>query len=208
MSKKIFYILLVAVLAAAVYLGNPPPKHKSAAGLPDPTQIPATGEVTMKVEEYDVNIKYKASYKIKALAVSTKKYSGTSLSDLLAQKDVALAWGTVAENNEKVDFNWSQDGRWYRWHVDDASQMSAVGLSESDVNKQSANNHLIPSTPELKKEIAKIRRGDIVEITGYLINLKGENPEGETFDWNSSLSRTDSGDGACELIYVTGVTRE
>ena len=77
MSKKIFWLVIVAVLAVAFYMGNPPPKHKSAAGLPDPTQIPATGEVNMKLEEYDVNIKYKASYKIKALAVSTKNYSGT-----------------------------------------------------------------------------------------------------------------------------------
>ncbi len=208
MSKKIFLILIIAVLAAAFYLGNPPPKHKSAMGLPEPTQIPATGEVNLKLDEYDVNIKYKASYKIKALAVSTKKYSGTSVADRLAPKDVALAWGNVAENNEKVDFNWSQDGRWYRWYVSDAGQLSAAGLSESEVNKHSANNHLIAADAAVKSEIGKIRKGDIVEITGYLINLSAVNPEGETYNWNSSVSRTDSGDGACELIYVTGVTRE
>ena len=208
MSKKIFWLVIVAVLAVAFYMGNPPPKHKSAAGLPDPTQIPATGEVNMKLEEYDVNIKYKASYKIKALAVSTKNYSGTSIPDLLAKKDVALAWGSVAENNEKVDFNWSQDGRWYKWMVTDGSQLSAAGLSESDVNRHSANNHLIPADGEIKKEISKIRKGDIVEITGYLVSLKATKPEGETYDWNSSLTRTDTGNGACELIYVTGVTRE
>ena len=87
-------------------------------------------------------------------------------------------------------------------------QLSAAGLSESDVNRHSANNHLIPADGEIKKEISKIRKGDIVEITGYLVSLKATNPEGETYDWNSSLTRTDTGNGACELIYVTGVTRE
>ena len=207
MSKKIFYILLIAALAAAFYIGNPPPKHKAAAGLSDPTQIPATGEVNLKVDEYDVNIKYKASYKIKALAASTKNYSGTSLGDRLSPKDVALIWGTVAENNDKIDFNWSQEGRWYKWYVNDASSMTPVG-SESDVNRQSSNNHLIPADDTVKGEIKKIRRGDIVEITGYLVSLRGVTPEGETFDWNSSLTRTDTGAGACELIYVTGGTRE
>ncbi len=207
MSKKFFYILLVVALAAAFYLGNPPPKHKAAAGLSDPTQIPATGEVNLKVDEYDVNIKFKASYKIKALAVSTKNYPGTGLGDRLAPKDVALAWGTIAENNDKVDFHWSQDGRWYRWYVSDSATLSTVG-SESEVNKHSSNNHLIAADADVKGEIKKIRKGDIVEITGYLVSLTGTNPEGERIDWNSSLSRTDTGAGACELIYVTGVTRE
>ena len=31
-------------------------------------------------------------------------------------------------------------------------------------------------------------------------------PSGKTISWESSLSRNDVGDGACELLYVTNVT--
>jgi hypothetical protein len=46
--------------------------------------------------------------------------------------------------------------------------------------------------------IQGLRVGQIVTLDGYLVNATG--PEGRT--WNSSLTRDDTGNGACELIYV------
>ena len=50
----------------------------------------------------------------------------------------------------------------------------------------------------------KIKKGDNVKITGYLVNLHWkENNSSRT--WETSTSRYDKGDGGCELIYVTDV---
>ena len=40
-------------------------------------------------------------------------------------------------------------------------------------------------------------------MEGYLVYIEAATPKGKTFTWNSSLSREDSGDGACEIFYVT-----
>ena len=58
--------------------------------------------------------------------------------------------------------------------------------------------HLIPSTEEVAKEIGRAHKGSVVEFKGYLVNVKAE----DGFYWNSSQTRTDSGGGSCELVWV------
>ena len=111
MKKYIPAIIVLAVIAFFAYktgfapTGDP---HKSAVGLPDPKQFSAQGGTEFEEAEYTVSVKYKMSYDITALAVSTKKYSGYTLQDRIAPKDVAFAWGAVAEYNDRIDFHWSQ----------------------------------------------------------------------------------------------------
>jgi len=49
-----------------------------------------------------------------------------------------------------------------------------------------------------------VRRHDLVSLEGYLVEIAG--PEG--YHWRSSLSRDDTGGGACEVMWVTSVTRK
>ncbi len=58
--------------------------------------------------------------------------------------------------------------------------------------------HLIPADDYVARQIKKVRRGSIVQFTGYLVEVKGD----DGWRWSSSLSREDSGDKACELVYV------
>ncbi len=57
---------------------------------------------------------------------------------------------------------------------------------------------MIAANDEVRKVIGNLRVGQIVTMNGYLVNATG--PEGRT--WNSSLTRQDTGNGACELFYV------
>jgi len=48
-------------------------------------------------------------------------------------------------------------------------------------------------------------RGDQIKIKGKLVNIQAKlanKPGPYDITWNSSLSRQDTGAGACELIYV------
>ena len=72
-----------------------------------------------------------------------------------------------------------------------------------NVERSASNNHIIPADDRIKRTVLKIRRGDRVKLEGYLVDVKAADDKGNTFTWNSSTTRTDTGDGACELIYVT-----
>lgn len=174
--------------------------------LPDPVQKAAKGEVKMTVDDYDVTITYKYSYVVDALVVHTKNYSGYALINHLSQKDLALAWGNLPMLNDSIDFHWSQSERWYYWNVKTNEEAERAG-GTGYINTHSANTHIIPADDTIKKQIKDIKAGDHVVLTGYLVDVVGEQPNGERYTWNSSTSRNDTGDGACEVMYVTRVER-
>ncbi len=202
--KRVLIIVLV-VLALAflglVYACNRA-SRRSIAGLPNPKQTETTGQSRRTVGNYDVFITYKYEYEIEALVVHTNRHHWFSLEDRLSPIDVALAWGDVAEYNDRIDFHWDQSGRFYYWKVDSAKDLELIGDS-ADVVRQSSNNHLIPSTSSLRWKMKRIMPGDHIKIKGYLVNVTASNSKNDVIWWNSSTIRSDTGDGACELIYVT-----
>mgnify|MGYP001203996934 FL=1 len=58
--------------------------------------------------------------------------------------------------------------------------------------------HLVPADARVKRQLLKARRGQIVALRGKLIRIEG--PDG--FRWTSSTTRSDSGDGSCEVVWV------
>ena len=204
-KSKLKYILVLIILAGLIAYGvyaNGTRSHLN--GLTEPIQTECEGGTEFTLRGYDVKIDYLYEYDATALVVHTKDYPGMSLERRLSPKDVALAWGSVAAYNETIDFHWKQRGRWVYWNTNTYEELKPIG-DVSDVDSQSSNNHLVPADVNVRRQIAKIRRGDVVRIRGYLVNINAKSSNGAYFNWKSSTKRTDSGDGACELIYVTAV---
>lgn len=201
---KICVIVLLVFLAVMFFLRNRA-SHKSIAGIRPPKQTETTGGTKLSVDGETVNVSYKYEYEIEGLVVHTKRHHGFGMEDDISPIDVALAWGDVAEYNDRINFHWSQRGRFYYWRVSSYDELEPIG-SEVDVIRQSSNNHLIPSSSEMRSKIKSIMPGDHIKIKGYLVDLNCTKSNGSTFYWNSSTIRSDDGDGACELIYVTDLT--
>ena len=64
--------------------------------------------------------------------------------------------------------------------------------------------HIVPADPQVLRQLKKIRSGDIVQATGYLVDI--DHPSG--FRWRTSLSREDTGGGSCEIFYLQGIQIE
>jgi hypothetical protein len=66
------------------------------------------------------------------------------------------------------------------------------------------NNHLVTDNPIFRRRINSVNRGDQIHIRGYLVTYGRWDNDGKKYTVRkSSLTRTDSGDGACETIFVT-----
>ena len=204
-KKIIGYTVVIAVLAVLLFpYFSSRGVRRGVKDIPEPVQTEAEGGKTDVINGFHLDISYKYAYDIKGLVISEKSYSGLGLTNKLAPKDVALAWGKVAEYNDRIDFHWHQSGRWIMWRVPSIDDLNPVG-GEAGLNNSMSNNHLIPADAVVKRKIKKIKRGDYIEIKGYLVNIDGSKSNGATFYWNSSTVRDDSGDGSCEVIYVTDV---
>ncbi len=58
--------------------------------------------------------------------------------------------------------------------------------------------HLISASRDIRKRLSRVRKGDVVRIKGYLVKVDA----GDNWHWQSSLTRKDTGEGACELVWV------
>ena len=109
-------------------------------------------------------------------------------------KDICLLWGSnlIDDTFKKVSFHNESVSCHFKTH--DAT--SAENFNTAEVS----NNHLLASDPEVRRKINESRVGDQVELSGMLINYCPR----ENRDWirQTSLSRTDTGGGACEVMFV------
>lgn len=152
--------------------------------------------VTLQTADGNVQIK---DYQIKALepfemharVLSSKRYYADREADL-APVDLALGWGPMADISITNKITISQSNRWYHWRVDE------FPIPRREIETHSANMHLIPSTPAIAEAIQSVPVGKMVQFTGDLVEVT--HPKG--WRWRSSLSRDDTGAGACELVLV------
>ena len=63
--------------------------------------------------------------------------------------------------------------------------------------------HMIPASESVARALAAVRKDDRVRIDGWLVEAKAT----DGWHWRSSLSREDTGAGACEVVYVCSITR-
>ncbi|HVO74649.1 MAG TPA: hypothetical protein VMT35_11545 [Ignavibacteriaceae bacterium] len=132
-----------------------------------------------------------AEFKIKARVLSKNYYSfdgGSKISPL----DLALGWGLMSDQSVIDRLDISQRNRWYHWKTE------YLPASSKDISSHSANMHIVPADESIENKFDEVYKGSLIEMTGYLIEIKGE----KGWHWKSSLSRDDTGGGACELVWV------
>lgn len=140
-------------------------------------------------------IKPLADFKLAARILSRRCYSRDAFSDLMPC-DLALGWQSMSDSAVLEHLKLYQTLRYYmyRWE-------NSPPIDPSIISGTSANMHLIPSTEMIQKQIEQFKVGSLIELQGILVSVKGPNGASIT----SSLSRTDSGPGACEVIWVDSI---
>lgn len=133
-------------------------------------------------------------FEIQGRVLSKRIYLGDERTDI-APIDVALGWGKMSDLTfiQKIDF--LQNNRFLYWHVNE------FPLPRKELEASVSNMHLIPADEEVTQQLKTIKKGQVVSLSGYLVDVKAP----DNFIWVSSRSRDDSGDGACEIIFVKAV---
>lgn len=164
----------------------------------EPIQENIEGEppITFEKKGWTFTITPKAHYKISGEVISAKKYH-YGFNTLLSPVDIALVFGELYSNGLYTQIKWSQSGRWYWWKYGP----SFPKQDDRYIARWSSNNHIIPSTDNVKKAAKSVSRGDLIVLEGYLVYIDGKKGD-QSFWWRSSLSRTDTGDGSCEVLYL------
>lgn len=152
----------------------------------------------LNIASYNLTITPKATLDISGLVVSTKKYH-KGIDAKVVPIDIGLCWGEVAkpENYQKIKFE--QYLRWLRYQIKEP-----LPFDMNYLNQHAGNIHIVPANKRLKKVLLSIRKGQKINLYGYLVEIKSKDPN-RAYSRMSSLSRNDTGNGACEVLWVKQV---
>ena len=139
-----------------------------------------------------------AGFSLQARVLSREDYS---LGDetKYSPTDLALGWGPMANPAVSDKLGISQSGRWYFY------QWGPEGppIAPDQIVRSSANMHMIPADGGVADALARVRQGDTVHLDGWLVQIDRD----DGWHWRSSTTREDSGDGACEVVYVCSISK-
>jgi hypothetical protein len=134
---------------------------------------------------------------MRARVLSTERYWFDGASSV-SPVDFAVGWGPMSDQRVIDKIGFGQSGRWYRYWPEGRD----FPIPAPDVVSHTANMHMIPADKEMLKVLRSVRRGDRISLAGYLVLVESKSG----WKWDTSLSRTDTGNGACEIVWVKRLT--
>ena len=191
MTGRIFIFCVIALGFLIIRdWDSGPVEHPPGILVPEkPLQIDLQPSLFM-LEDYQLT--RKASFEIRARVLSKEPYYLNRTAEL-APIDLALGWGAMSDSSVLDRIDISQSARWYRTRYEFPSP-----IPDQQIIANSSNMHMIPAGKSIERSLKKLREGDIVLIRGFLVDVDHDSG----WYWRSSMSRTDTGDGACELVFV------
>lgn len=154
-----------------------------------PVQAPLNHYKTIRKQNYQLMLM--DDFSIKGLVLSKRNYIADERADI-APVDLVLGWMRMSDPHVLKDIEIAQNHRFYYWHVDE------YPIPRKELESNSTNLHLIPDNKKIRDALLSIKRGEIVELKGQLVDVKDK--DGNL--WVTSRSREDVGDGACEILLV------
>ena len=144
----------------------------------------------------EVRVQPRAAFDVSAVVAAAEPYSFDD-GAFLSPVDLVLTWGELPREPYRSRVSYYQLTRYYFWRSRD------VGLDGGYIATHSANMHLIPATNNLARALAHVGGGDLVRVRGLLVDVEAA----DGFRWRTSLTREDTGPGACELVWVEELQR-
>lgn len=194
----------VAMVGCWYYADHlPPPRVLSSASREEPVQD-KTREKPFDTSVADVQYRVtpRFTYDITGLVVSLHDslawwdYAHREWNDHINVADLCVVWGNNVKRDayRQASFTHTQ---WECWW-----QTGAVPPEKMFDGDAMSNNHVVTADPALAKRLRDVRIGDEVRFRGYLIDYTTYLEGRPTGSRNTSVVRTDSGEGACEIVWI------
>lgn len=187
-------LLAASLLGGGFWFLRPPPEPAPGVLVADPPHQRAIAGAP--IEHQGFQLRPRARFAVTGRVLGRRDYrSGRSAE--LAPVDLALGWGPMSDTTVLREIDISQSNRFYYWRVE------RFPIPRRQIETNSANMHLIPADDRVAAVLRQTRTHELVALEGTLVDASA--PDG--WRWRTSLTRSDTGRGACELLYVTRARR-
>ena len=199
LNKLVFYTSLILLLTSCWQRNKFPEDMSITPALlkPPAHRAVSTPPFTVANNGTDYRIEPRYQYDLHGLVVSYAHHNGNySLhrlwNDHINVADVCVVWSGNANGSDLNHFKFWNGKFTCNFQTDDA------GAWERFSEDQVSNNHLLTDNSRIRKTIKQIRIGDQIRARGWLVNYSND----AGFSRGTSTTRDDTGNGACETIYL------
>lgn len=207
MNRRLVQMLFfggLLLLALALWKKDdlPPFPQLQQALMNEPAQVPvrrAAFNTTVNGVTYTIRPLY--AYDLHGLVVSlhdSKTWWDTvhrEWNDNLNVVDLCVVWGNNLRRGAYREADYSSNEFECAFRVDSAEAFRRFDQSAL------SNNHLLTDRPEIARAMRQVRLGDQVHFRGYLAEYS-HNHQGRPFFRGTSTVRNDTGNRACETVFV------
>jgi hypothetical protein len=164
-----------------------------------PAQSPADADPFLfEYHGKKYRVEPKAEYTIRGLVVSHNDISAFAdiyhTADSVDFRDICLVYGENLQSDVYLKGKfWSEPWSCHFEFGDSSDFREFNGTALS-------NNHLLTDDFDLQQTIQKFHRGDQVEIKGWLVDYSPAEASEQLR--RTSQTRSDTGNGACEIVFV------
>jgi hypothetical protein len=155
----------------------------------DPVQTELEGAAA--VDRGEFKLRPRADFSATVRVLHREDYHLGELARLVPT-DFAVGWGPMSDSRVLADIDISQGNRFYFWSTRDWP------IDRPDIESHSANWHVIPANDRVRSVLDKLRIGSVVKLEGRLVDVEGKEARMTT-----SMTRSDTGAGACEILLAT-----
>jgi len=189
--KKLWLLFALCLFGAYLHWRDRPIEHPPGVLAPEQPKQTTLIPTAPTFEKDDYRIKSLAGFELEARVLAKEEYTFDAGADL-SPVDLALGWGRMSDSAILEHIDIDQRHRFYYWST------PAFPIPRQEIETHSANMHMIPASDTVAKRLQDVRPGHIVKLQGYLVEALRD----DGWRWKSSLTRNDTGNGACELIWV------
>lgn len=136
-----------------------------------------------------------ATYEITARLLHRERYRWDGMSDI-APVDLGVGWHRMSDQSVIDGYHFSNHDRYLSFQCDNTPD-SVIDPAST------ANMHMLPANEEMRDRLLDLSVGEVFFASGYLVcvDRPGMHP------WSSSLSREDTGMGACEIMWIKEIRK-
>lgn len=179
----------------------PEPTYYDISLLQDPIQTNTTRDpFSIEVNKQHYSLTPRFDYDLTGVVVSysnansfTDIWHYDDWKDFINVRDLCVIWGKNVSSGvyKKLDFSSDTWTCWFSWRDEATGQL----FKWTDIS----NNHLLTENNQIKKQLMEAEIGDVVHFKGILTDYHNVDNGG----WRkTSIKRTDTGNGACEVVYL------
>lgn len=192
--------LMLSLLSYAYKDRLPEPAYYQGFDLSAPEQTRTEREpFNVQNSGIDYHIEPVANYHLRGVVMSyhdsdqfSDIYHRKDWNDYLNIRDLCVIWGENVRNGVYLDMSF-ENTTWTCWAT---SREPSLGVHFHF--DQLSNNHLLSPDPQMQQAIMGARPGDVIAFSGVLAQYSNR----QGFYRGTSISRADTGNGACETVFI------